>query len=407
MSKYYDYITGQGIIVPDTSEVLTDIQNEFKEVFGEDLDLTTTTTQGRLIEMFQRNRTFCIQICALVSNMLNLGRASGFVLDDLGSLFLIERHPATHTQTTVILTGVAGTIIPAGTRLQTTDGDIFENSQAYTIGDSGSVNAIYFAQETGEVPCVPNTLTTILDRINGLETADNPSQPILGQDLESDTEFRYRIKNSLNINSIAIISAIKSNLEALPNVIDTYCYDNFTGSQVTIDGVKIPARSILACVEGGSDLDVATVLYKKKSGGCGYIVASDNTGFNVVEQNVIDESYGTVYKITFMRPVQTDIDVVITVNRQDYSGADLVDRVKDAIMQWYSGDVDGVDGIKIGKAVSPFEISAAVSQVIPDIFITDVKLAEHGSTPQATTMSFGAVHKAVLDRANITVSVTQ
>ena len=113
MANYYEYITGQGVIVPDTSLILAEIQDEFKAVFGEDLDLTATTPQGRLIELFQRNRTFCIQICALVSNMLNLGRASGFVLDDLGSLFLIERQPATHTTTTVILSGVVGTIIPA------------------------------------------------------------------------------------------------------------------------------------------------------------------------------------------------------------------------------------------------------------------------------------------------------
>ena len=120
MAEYYDYITGQGVIVPDTSTVLTDVQNMFKSVFGEDLDLTATTTQGRLIEMFQRNRSFCIQICALVSNMLNLNRATGFVLDDLGSLFLIERQPATHTTTTVVMSGVPNTIIPVNTRLQTT-----------------------------------------------------------------------------------------------------------------------------------------------------------------------------------------------------------------------------------------------------------------------------------------------
>lgn len=407
MAEYYDYITGQGVIVPDTSVILADIQNEFKSVFGEDLDLSATTPQGRLIEMFQRNRTFCIQICALVSNMLNLNRASGFVLDDLGSLFLIERHPATHTTTTVILSGVAGTIIPAGTRLQTTDGEIFENTQQYVIGENGSVTTMYQAQKTGEIPCMADTLTIILDRINGLESATNPSAPVLGQDLENDTDFRYRIKNSLNINSIAIISAIKSNLEAIPSVTDTYCYDNYEGQQVIVDGVKIPAHSILACVEGGSNLDIATVLYKKKTAGTGYIKASNNTSFNVIEQNVIDESYGTVYKVTFMRPVESSIDINITVSRQDYSGADLEDKVKDAVIQWYNGDVDGVDGIRIGKAVSPFEISAAISDVIPDIFITEVALAAHGQTPEATTLTFGYVHKATVDRTNITVTVTQ
>lgn len=407
MANYYEYITGQGVIVPDTSVILAEIQDEFKAVFGEDLDLTATTPQGRLIELFQRNRTFCIQICALVSNMLNLGRASGFVLDDLGSLFLIERQPATHTITTVILSGVVGTIIPAGTRLQTSDGDIFTNTQSYVIGQGGTVTAQYQAVETGEIPCPADELTTILDRVNGLEGVTNPSAPVLGRDLESDTEFRYRIKNSLNINSIAVISAIKANLEAVNGVTDSYCYDNYTESQVTVDGVKVPAHSILACVEGGTDLDVATVLYKKKTLGTGYIKASDNTDYSVVEQNVIDETYGTVYPVTFIRPEQTAIDISVIVSRQGYSGADLSDRVKEAIIQWYNGEIDGVDGIKIGKAVSPFEISAAISAVIPDIFITDVKLAKHGQTLAATTLTFGAVHKATVDINNITVAVTQ
>ena len=137
--------------------------------------------------------------------------------------------------------------------------------------------------------------------------------------------------------------------------------------------------------------------------GAGYITSATN----LVTQDVIDEAYGTVYTVKFMRPITQAIDVEITVKRQGYSGADLSNAVKDAIMQWYNGEIDGVDGVKIGKAVSPFEISAAVSDVLPDIFVTLVKVGEHGSTTSATTMSFGAVHKATLDRNNITVTVTQ
>lgn len=407
MSEYYEYITGQGVIVPDTSIILAEIQNEFKSVFGEDLDLSATTPQGRLIEMLQRNRTFCIQICALVSNMLNLNRASGFVLDDLGSLFLIDRHPATYTTTTVILNGVAGTVIPVGTRLQTTDGDIFTNLQQYTIGDDGSVTTQYQAIETGDIPCPVNTLTIILDNVNGLETATNPSSPILGQELESDADFKNRIKNSLNINSIAILSAIKSNLEAVNGVTDSYCYDNYTSASETIDGVVVPAHSILACVEGGSNIDIAKVLYEKKTIGTGYITAEDNTDFTVITQIITDDAYGTPYTVRFMRPEETPIDIAVTVSRQKYSGADLEQAVKNAIIQWYNGDVDGVDGIKIGKSVSPFEISAAVSTVIPEIFITSVGVCNHGGEPASTTLTFGAVHKATISESNITVTVTQ
>lgn len=411
MAEYYDYITGQGVIVPDTSTMLADVQNMFKSVFGEDLDLTATTVQGRLIELFQRNRTFCVQICALVSNMLNLNRASGFVLDDLGSLFLIERQPATYTTTTVILTGVNGTIIPEGTRLQTEDGDIFESVQRVVIGEDtnndGTARVDFKAQKTGEIPCPANSLTIILDRINGLETANNPSVAVLGQDLESDMDFRNRIKNSLNINSIAILSAIKSNLESLSGVVDSYCYDNYDDSSETIDGVVVPAHSLLACVDGGSSSEIARVLYNKKTIGTGYITAEDNTDYTVITQSVVDESYGTTYSVVFMRPEETPIDIEVTVSRQKYSGADLEDAVKDAVMQWYNGEIEGVDGIKIGKSVSPFEISAGVSDVIPDVFISNVEICEHGGVPSATTLTFGAVHKATVDRANITVSITQ
>lgn len=407
MAEYYEYITGQGVIVPDTSIVLTEIQNEFKSVFGADLDITATTPQGRLIEMLQRNRTFCIQICALVSNMLNLDRSSGFILDDIGSLFLIERRPATHTTTTVVLSGVAGTIIPAGTRLQTTDGNIFTNTQSYTIEAGGSVTGQYQSVETGVIPCPTNTLTVILDNINGLETVVNPSAPSLGTELESDADFKNRIKNSLNINSIAILSAIKSNLESLPGVTDSYCYDNYTGSQETIDGVKVPAHSLLACVEGGTNSEIAKTLYEKKTIGTGYILASNNTGYDVITETVTDEAYGSQYTVRFMRPVLTSVDVAITVKRQGFSGADLEQSVKNAVMKWYNGDVEGVDGIKIGKSFSPFEISAALSAVIPEIFITTVGVCLHGGTPAATTLSFGSVHKADLVESNITVTVTQ
>ena len=190
---------------------------------------------------------------------------------------------------------------------------------------------------------------------------------------------------------------------AVDGVKDSYCYDNYQDSSETVDSITVPAHSILACVEGGDDMEVAKVIFAKKTIGTGYIA---DTETNAVKKIVIDEAYGTSYPVVFMRPITQAIDVNITVSRQGYSGSDLESAVKDAVMQWYNGEVDGVDGIKIGKSVSPFEISAAVSDVLPDIFITSVGVAQHGSTPSSATLSFGSVHKATLDRTNISVTVT-
>ena len=403
MANYYDYITNRGVIVPDTSAVLGDVETEFKGVFGNDLDVAPETVQGRLIEMIARNRIFSIQTAAAVSNMLNLQTANGFVLDDLGSLFLLSRQPATHTEVTVDLGGESGTLVPAGTRLQTTDGAIFENVSDYRIGTVPYPT--FRAVESGPVPCVANTLTIILDAVNGLETATNPANGSIGRDLESDAEFRTRIKAGLNVNSIAVLSAIKANLEALPGVTGTYLYDNYRDSATTVDEITVPAHSVLAIVDGGDPDAIARVLYNKKTIGAGYCSTTTDPNITIVTRNVLDPIYGTTYEVKFARPKNVDLVVNITVARQDYTGSDLVTDVKNAIVNWSLGGDAEVDGLKIGVDVSPFEISAAVSNAIPEIFIRDCKIAKSGSTPAAAIITMDEADKGVISASNITVTV--
>ena len=404
MSDYYDYLTNRGVIVPDTSTVLSDVQDEFKALLGGDLDVSPETPQGRLIELIARCRVFVLQTAAASSNVFNLNKANGFGLDDLGSLFLLSRQPATYTTTSVVLSGVDGTIVPAGTRLQTTNGDIFVNTENYVIGSP--LNATFVAQKSGPVPCPANTLTIILDAINGLETANNPAAPSLGTDLESDNEFRQRIRNSLNVNSIAVISAIKANLEALPGVSGTYLYDNYSNSSVTVDDIVVPAHSILAVVDGGDSDQIAGVLYNKKTIGAGYCSTTTDPDITIVTKTVLDPIYGTSYEVKFARPRSVNLVVEITVARQDYTGDDLESDVKNAILEWAAGNNPEVDGIKIGTDVSPFEISAAVSSSIPEIFIRDLKIGiVDGAAPAASIITMDEADKGVVLSSNITVTI--
>ena len=403
MAEYYDYVTGRGVIVPDTSSVLSDVQNEFKAVFGNDLDVSPETVQGRLIEMISRSRLFTIQACAAVSNMLNLNTANGFVLDDLGSLFLLSRQPATYTTVNVELGGVSGTIVPEGTRLKSLGGEIFVNTEDYVIGSP--LGAVFRAEKTGIIPCPANTLTIILDAVNGLETANNPDNGILGRELETDSEFRIRIKNSLNVNSIAVLSAIRANLEQIDGVVGTYLYDNYSTSSVVVDDITVPAHSILAIVDGGDADEIAQVLYNKKTIGAGYCSTSADPDIEIVSKTVLDPIYGTSYTVKFARPKIVDLVVNITVARQNYTGSDLESDVKSAIVNWANGKNDEVDGLKIGTDVSPFEISAAVSNTLPEIFIRDCKIAKTGSTPVASILTMDVAEKGEILANNITVTV--
>lgn len=461
-NEFYKYITGTGVIVPDTSVLLRKIQDRFTKVFGDNLDLSPSTPQGRLIELFNRSETFTLQACAAMSNMLNLNKANGFVLDDLGSLFLIERKPATKTKTTIILNGVPGTKIPAGIRIKSTIGNIFTNESGAKIETDGSVGVRFTAVESGAIPAQPNTLTNILDAVNGLESATNPGYPELGQDQESDNAFRNRIKISLNLNAISILQSIKAEIEQIPGVLGSYCYDNFEDYTVVIDGLSVPPHSLLAVVDGGDEQEIAKAIYSKKTIGTGYPVktitgingvytfvqstdnysiwkksnvmyytnntvnigskiyidyeltdeydtveSSVNSSFEVITKEVIDDAYGTAYNVNFARPQLTDIDVDVIVARKSYSGDNLEQAVKNAIINFANGDNPEVDGIVIGGSLSPFEISAAISSELPDVFITDVKIGIHGESTNPATMTFGSLHKANILEENIFVTITE
>ena len=115
-ANYYDYLTGSGVIVPDTDKVITDVQNEWKDIFGQNLSVDPETPQGRIIEMIARQRVFTLQMVAATSNMLNIDKAYGFILDDIGALFQIQRKSATYTKTIITMSGVNGTVIPIGTQ---------------------------------------------------------------------------------------------------------------------------------------------------------------------------------------------------------------------------------------------------------------------------------------------------
>lgn len=408
MSNYFKYITSMGVIVPDTSTVLEDVQSEWRALFGTDLDVSPETPQGRMIEEETATRIFCIQIVAMISNMLNLGKAYGFVLDDLGALFLLYRKPATYTQVAVTMNGVPGTLIPAGTRLQSTADNIFATISDATIAENGSVVVYCQAQETGPIPAVAESITVILDAVNGLETVINNTGPTqLGQEQESDNVFRNRIRTSLNVNSIAIISAIKSALENLEGVSGSYCYDNYGDVATVIDGVSVPAHSILAVVDGGDTQEIAQVLFNKKTIGTGYVAEpAEEASYAVITETVVDD-YGNQNKVRFMRPILQPVDIKITVRRQNYSGENLTDAITTAIVDFANGENPEVDGVVIGGSLSPFEIAAAVSSVIPDIFISNVEIGNHGSSLSSATMTFGEIHKAEITAENITVNITE
>lgn len=396
----YNYNTDTGLIVPDTAEIYTEVENEFTTAFGSDLDLSLSTPQGRLIEMEALARQGTVGLCALIANQINIDYATGQYLDAIGAFFNVARKGATSTSVLATVAGVAGTIIPAGSLVQTQAGDDFYLENETIIPEQGFTTAYFLSVEQGDIPCATGTLTIIIDQTIGWETVNNPVAAIIGSNQESDYDYRKRIKSARYVG-ISYIQAIKAQLEQVENLKSSFVYDNVEDDPVVYDTITIPAHSIVVVADGGADEDVAQAIFSKKSAGSGYTAIPNQS----VTVEVADGAYGVEYPVTFNRPEVLQFEVNIQVRNNNYTGADLETAVQNAILTWANGDVESVDGLKIGQDVSPFEIASAVSEQLPSIYVKSCLICALGGTPSAEELSCTNAQIYAIEVNNINVEI--
>jgi hypothetical protein len=265
--ELYIQLTDQGIIVPDTSTLQTTVEGEFVSVFGGDIDLSPETPQGRLVEEIVSERAAVLGINAANASQINPNYATGLFLDAHGASYPVVRIGATSTRVTCLCTGDDGTVIPAGTRAKTTAGDIFYAENSITLpAPSGSY---FLSVETGSIPCVFETLTTIVDAVLGWNSIIDVSAAAIGLERESDGTYRTRIKAS-RYTGTGFISDVSSALNGVSGILSSFAYDNGESTPVVYDDITIDGNSVVVVADGGTDADIAQATFESKSGGCGY-----------------------------------------------------------------------------------------------------------------------------------------
>lgn len=396
----YSYVSDSGLIVPDTATVQEQVIADFRKALGQDLDTTPETPEGRLIQLITDYRVNTLGINAYNANQINLRYATGRFLDALGSFFGISRISASSTRVLADIVGTAGTVIPAGSQAQTTAGDVFYAENNITIGANGSVSGYFLSLEKGAIPCEVNTLNKIVNAVLGWDTITNTASAIIGTERESDDDFRRRIINS-RISGISLMSAIKSKLENIDNVLSLWAYDNYSNATITYQGISIAPHSIVVIIDGGNNEEIAQALYDVKTGGTGYTAINGQSE----TVGVIDGAFGASYNVTFNRPEDVNFAVAISVKNISYTGNDLESQIKQAVINWGEGLIAGVDGLKIGQNISPFEISAAVSSVIPEIYIKKCEIGLLNDNMSSDELVITVAQVGRITQANITVTV--
>lgn len=395
----YSYIDSTGTIVDDTSSILSEVQTEYTDVFGSDLVLDPSSPQGVLITAEALSRAAVAANNANLANQINPNIAGGVFLDAIMALTGMQRTPQTQTQVTnVTLSGVAGTVIPAGSLAATAAGDQFASQSTVTLNGSGNANANFASVAYGPIPCAGSALNVVVSNILGWETVTNngsgdpASVTTLGASTQSDQAARALRQNTLAFQGISLAEAITSALYNVPGVTSLWFQENVAATTQTINGISMVSHSIYACVAGGSETAIAAALLENKSSGCAW------NGSTTV--NIVEPASGQTYAVQFDIPEQIGILIEVTTTNGNAT------NITNAILDYATGSISGYAGFVVGAAVSPFEIAGAILSQYPTYYLSSVEISVTSPVDYTTSpISIGVNQIAQTQQSYITVNV--
>lgn len=319
MANFYEYDNALGLVIPQTSDLKEQTQEEYKAAFGQDLSLVDSTPQGVLIENETALKRTVLNAIANIVNGMNVRYAQGRQLDAIGETYSVPRRLQQPSLVQATIYGVPNTLIPEGSLAETIEGHKFQSASTVTIGSTGETIVFFQSVEGGEIPCPVNHLTVVIGNadgteIRGWERINNTSAATLGYVEESDLSYRQRIMKSLQ-KAPGYLESFASELSQVNGLIDSFVKDNYEQTTQIYEGLPIDPKSVVVIANGGLNQDVLQAIFNAKDAGCGYTALNGTYAFGQIAytENFTD---GDTIKIgSTTLTAGTDFDVEDTLQQ--------------------------------------------------------------------------------------------
>jgi uncharacterized phage protein gp47/JayE len=384
-------ITSAGLTIPTYTDILEELINEAKSIYGQDIYLGIDSQDYQFLSIFASKTFDVMQLLQLVYNNRAPSTAIGSALDSIVKLNGVTRKSGVNSTCDVLITGTALTQISNGV-VEDITGYQWSLPAVVIIGESGSIITTATCQVKGAIAANPGDINVIVTPTYGWASVTNTDSAILGRLTETDSEVRSRQAVSVSLTSSAVLDALRSAIANIESVIRYKVYENDTNE---IDDNGLVAHSIAAVVDGGSDDDIASAIFNKKAPGV------YTQGDILVD---VTDSDGQINIIRFYRPSPVDIDVVVNVKKlTGYTDQTTMDIKKNIVTL--------LNSLTIGDDVSISSLwgaalSAMGSLSNPTFSITALTAAIH-SEAQGSSDIVIAFDEAVRSNISyITVNVT-
>jgi len=384
------------------ADVLDSLTNRIKSISNPDTGeypFVNETADGLLLQVtsvIAEEIAICWEQAYLASVQYDPQNASGVALRGLVQINAINPSYGTPTQLPVVVRGTAGTVIPAGSKISSTDGSqIYEVQESVVIPASGEATANTLCTEVGANNPAPGTIIQIQTPIFGWNYASNASATSVGTNADTDTTLHVKQSRATAATSYRQVDAIIAGIMTVPGVSYARLYVNKT---LTTDARGIAGKTMAAVVVGGLDTDIANVL-RLKAG------SLDNFAGNLDEPIEFTGELGDVESIDFYRPTEVPIyiSIGITVTESGVFPEDAVEKIKQAIVNYAVYDQEGVAGFPPGADVLVSRLYTPINSV-PGFKVDSLQIGKTAGTLSTNDIAIAWNELATFDASRITIT---
>lgn len=359
-----------GFIVPPEADILAAVKEVWNAAFGGNLNMADETPQGQLCVSETASIGNANDAFIFLSQQMDPAYNVGRYQDAIARIYFIERFASRPTVVTVTCIGGEGVIIPQNAIVVASDGNQYLATDGGTIPASGSVDLQFECVIPGPITCPAGSIQTIYQAINGWDQAFNAADGTIGRNTETRAEFEDRRRLSVAHNAQGSLPAVQGAVLSVTNVLDAFVTENVNNTPLTIRGFTLAPNSIYVAAVGGSDDDVATAMWSKKSPGCGY---NGNTSVVVYDENPNYNPPYPAYTVRFERTDPVTVTFLVSLVNNTSIPANATDLISAAIVLAFAG-ADGGPRARIGDTIFASRFYAPVAMLGSWAQIINIKI---------------------------------
>jgi hypothetical protein len=317
-------ISAGGLTLKDYNTLRNELQTGLIQTYAQDgdtINLGSETPDGQMTNIFTQAGTDIRELYQEVYNSFDPSKCSGVVQDSRFQLNYLTRRGGTFTIQNIDVT------VNKTVTLNGLDADYDSlDAASYTVSDdagnlwylidtttilAGTHSLPFRSQTLGLVQPTIGTITNQVTKVLGVTSIINSVAPTtLGEDQETDAEFRIRRERSTAIRGQNNKDAMLGQILSLNTVSDADIWVNNTNST---DETGTAANTVWVIVEGGANSDIAEIIYTYSDG-------MNTRGSVTVDVPAIS---GQIFTTHFDRPtpvplyIQFDFKLTVEIEQVD------------------------------------------------------------------------------------------